>query len=88
MFSLFSRKAPPSATLACPANPCAAAKGKDEDLVKAVAERHKKLTGQDMVTTGNPPGDFGQEFCLANPSKCQSMAHEMLPITRRFNRYS
>ncbi len=87
MFSLFSRKSPPSATVSCLPNPCVAAKTKDQDLVSAVAERHKRLTGKEMVTTGSP-GDFGPEYRSPDLSKCQNKSYDMGAIVRRFNRYS
>jgi type VI secretion system secreted protein VgrG len=68
--------------------PCATAKANDGALVAQVASRTKQLIGEDMVTTGKQPGDFGPEFRPANWSACQSRAADMGPIVRRFNRYS
>lgn len=85
--STFSSTSTINAMAGCPPDPCAASSCIDDGLVSAVADRTKRLTGEEMVTTGKLPGDFGPQLVAADTPKCKLAAYRMGETVRQFNRY-
>lgn len=71
----------------CAGNPCVAAKQKGDALISAVSQRTRRLIGQDIVTTGKQPGDFGPQLRPSDWTYCQNQAADMGAIVRRYNKY-
>ncbi len=86
---MFSRSRKPSAVSACPCqSPCVTARQDDDALVTAVAQRSKRLTGQELVTSGKLPYDESPMKMSADSSPCEQLAFTIAPMVRRFSRFS
>lgn len=86
---MFSRFKKPSGITTCPyQSPCVASQQDDDALVTAVAQRAKRLTGQELVTSGKQPYDESPMMVSADSSPCTKLAYTIAPTVRRFSRYS
>src|SRR5882762_2960971 len=75
--------------LSCPAvsvNPCVAVREKGDAMISDVAQRTKRLIGQD-IATGNQPGDFGPQLRPGDWTYCQNRAADMGAIVRQYDKY-